>query len=152
MAQLATCVLADLLVCISIAFAHLLFHHDDRLSATASVNAPVPFGIQAASTFVAPLVAVSETTGTVAFGAEVLTASVKLVSDPDAALSVVPVNDKLVPSVISSIAPVAAVHLPSNLFVACVRPDVVTAPAFTILVPSIATTPADTRVSVVSLA
>ena len=67
-----------------------------------------------------------------------------------AAFKVVPVNERFVPSVISSIAPVAAVPLQRSLAVLIVIPFVVTAPAFTMLVPSMATTPALTLDIVVS--
>lgn len=76
----------------------------------------------------------------------------RLILPQPAALRVVPESDKLVPSVISSIAPVDAVHLPSSLLVLIVIQFVVTAQAFTIFTHSIDTTPADTRDIVVSLA
>lgn len=78
--QLATSVFEVLPVCKSIALVPLLLPPVAVLSATARVNAPVPFGTIATSTFAAALVAVIDTTGTVAFGAEVFTPSVKLVS------------------------------------------------------------------------
>lgn len=49
--------------------------------------------------------------------------------DPPVALSVVPLNERLVPSVISSIAPVEAVHLHNSLFVLIVSPDAVASPS-----------------------
>lgn len=61
---------------------------------------------------------------------------------PPDAFKVVPVKERFVHSVISSIAPVAAVPLQRSLAVAIVIPFVVTAHALTMFTPSIATTPA----------
>lgn len=87
--QLATLAADALPFCKSIAFAPLLFPPTIVPSATARVNAPVPFGTIATSTFAAALVAVIDTTGTVAFGAEVFTPSVKLVSQAHPVLAIV---------------------------------------------------------------
>jgi len=54
--------------------------------------------------------------------------SARFAAPPPAAFNVVPVKLRLVPSVISSIAPVAAVERPSNLAVLIVMPVPVTAP------------------------
>jgi len=48
----------------------------------------VPFALITKSTFVAAFVAVSDTAGTVTFGAEVLTSSVKWVRPPPAVANV----------------------------------------------------------------
>lgn len=48
---------------------------------------------------------------------------------PPEAFRVVPVMDKFVPRVISSIAPVEAVHLHNSLFVLIVSPDAVASPS-----------------------
>lgn len=112
---LATLVLEVLNVCKSTALPPLLLPHVAVLSAIASVNAPVPLGTMAISTLVAAFVADSDTTGTVALGADVFTASVKLVSHPPhVALSVLPEKERLVPSIISSTAPEPAVLRPSR--------------------------------------
>lgn len=97
---LATSVEKNLFVCKSIAFAPLLFPPVARLSATARVNAQVPFGTIATSTLAAALVAVIDTTGIVALGAEVFTPSVKLVSQAPPVLAIVTIPSALVPVVV----------------------------------------------------
>lgn len=108
--QLATRVLTALPICKSIALFPLLLPPVVALSATAKVNAPVPFGTIATSTFAAALVAFIDTTGTVAFGAEVFTHSVKLVSHPPPVLAIVTIPSTLVQLV------VRVIQVPSTSF------------------------------------